>query len=266
MSPTASWRSRATRRQATCSDRAMASPTSPSAPWLTVTGTGRHPLRGGHRALPSSRRHGERGQRDVQHIRRAPDRPATTRLSHCSSQRGGRPRRRRSRARGAREPSWARCASAKAGSTRPEHCSKVLERHSRSSASRPRSSTPHRRSRTCWLSRATGAGASDDHGAPRRRGGCGAPMSCWAGFTGSWVRASCCPPNGRRRRGLRSRPRRRGPLGRRHVRALNLVGLVAVAPHTQHDRRLEAMEARTSLHRLGVIGLPAPFESVQLEQ
>ena len=51
-----------------------------------------------------------------------------------------------------------------------------------------------------------------------------------------------------------------------HVRALNLVGLVAVAPHTQHDRRLEAMEARTSLHRLGVIGLPAPFESVQLEQ
>ena len=51
-----------------------------------------------------------------------------------------------------------------------------------------------------------------------------------------------------------------------HVRALNLVGLVAVAPHTQHDRRLEAVEARTCLHRLGVIRLPAPFESVQLEQ
>jgi hypothetical protein len=50
-----------------------------------------------------------------------------------------------------------------------------------------------------------------------------------------------------------------------HVRALNLVGLVAVAPNTQHDRRLEAAEARTCLHRLGVIRLPAPFESALLE-
>lgn len=46
-----------------------------------------------------------------------------------------------------------------------------------------------------------------------------------------------------------------------HVRALNLLGLAAVADHTGHDRSSEAVEARTCLHRLGVVRLPAPFDS-----
>jgi len=50
-----------------------------------------------------------------------------------------------------------------------------------------------------------------------------------------------------------------------HVRAINLLGLVAVAPHTRSDRHTEAAEARTCLHRLGVLRLPAPFDSLALD-
>jgi tetratricopeptide (TPR) repeat protein len=50
-----------------------------------------------------------------------------------------------------------------------------------------------------------------------------------------------------------------------HVRALNLLGLVAVADHTGHDRNSEAAEAATCLHRLGAVGLPAPFDSLPLD-
>ncbi|HEX5969047.1 MAG TPA: adenylate/guanylate cyclase domain-containing protein [Intrasporangium sp.] len=49
-----------------------------------------------------------------------------------------------------------------------------------------------------------------------------------------------------------------------HVRALNLVGLAAVAPHVGSDGSADLAEAQACLTQLGVLSLPPPFDTTDL--